>query len=576
MRAVLVLEPNVDIARRGEQTFKGRPKREPDKDQDTAASGFFDDQPPAAPISESTPARLRPVTPGKSTAEALRDFERSGAGQLMQDLTPFLGTFRASKSLRESWEGLSVVERIGGSAGLIASTAADATIVGGLVVRSLGKGSLVITATATKADDAIALRRVVKAQGKGETDITVEAATNRGYLGEVGKLADSARGDEITIAMQPAAGELKAAAKVDDILRAKRNPTKAVVEINEPLGADEIARFAEAAGDTDVNKLVLRQTVKKRPPVTAEELKEYRVLARKWRMPVREIEGLLRVEDTAKPIKASTKALARALQDEGIDVTTETVTLRRGARIRDREVREVRLQPKPPSLARGDGDVLVKVDPKVASGVKVTSRKVSRRLAFPAAIASTPPLAPTAAGEPAPAKPAIEPADKVKPTKATTTTGRSASPSPLTEPTSSKAPAPSEITDPPPPTKAPSRTTTKTAGAKKPAPRSRARFSLPDGTKLARGRYPRVVIWEQGAVDITFDLDTGVRASKRRAQPSTKSPQETLEVIRTDTTPPKPQTLDMGKVKVFITPSSLRFRQRVTGERVKRQRIRTL
>jgi hypothetical protein len=87
------------------------------------------------------------------------------------------------------------------------------------------------------------------------------------------------------------------------------------------------------------------------------------------------------------------------------------------------------------------------------------------------------------------------------------------------------------------------------------------RFKLPSGAQLDQGRYPALVTWTQGLVEITHDLDTGrtkFKAAKRAGKPS-----KTFRVLRTDDTPPPGvRRLDLGIVSVLITPESLRFRER--------------
>ncbi len=103
------------------------------------------------------------------------------------------------------------------------------------------------------------------------------------------------------------------------------------------------------------------------------------------------------------------------------------------------------------------------------------------------------------------------------------------------------------------------------------------RFRLPDNTTLPPGQFPRVVRWEQGVVDIVFDLDLGTRRSIRRAKASTRSPTQTLRVISTDRTPPPRRTLDLGFERLTITPQSLKFtliRSRARRRRVKASSVR--
>jgi hypothetical protein len=83
-------------------------------------------------------------------------------------------------------------------------------------------------------------------------------------------------------------------------------------------------------------------------------------------------------------------------------------------------------------------------------------------------------------------------------------------------------------------------------------------FRLPGDKSLAKGRYPREVTWLQGFTRITVDLDTGKRQTRHVTTPG--APRGTFKVTRTDRTPPKAQTFDLGFENIVVTGKGIRFR----------------
>ena len=82
----------------------------------------------------------------------------------------------------------------------------------------------------------------------------------------------------------------------------------------------------------------------------------------------------------------------------------------------------------------------------------------------------------------------------------------------------------------------------------KPAPKTRkarqrprpsyGTFQIPSGAALPAGRYPHVVQWPQGNVDIRYDLHSGQHTVLPRSAPSTVTPQAGFRVLRTAQNPP--------------------------------------
>jgi hypothetical protein len=119
-----------------------------------------------------------------------------------------------------------------------------------------------------------------------------------------------------------------------------------------------------------------------------------------------------------------------------------------------------------------------------------------------------------------------------------------------------------EITKPPrkPPTKQPP---TKPPTIK--VPKTLPRFKLPKGKKLPRGFFPRVVSWPQGAVQISFNLSTGVTTYESRTPDKTK-PKDGFRVTQLARTQPKERVLDMGVTDVLISSNAIRFKRSRTAK----------
>lgn len=90
-------------------------------------------------------------------------------------------------------------------------------------------------------------------------------------------------------------------------------------------------------------------------------------------------------------------------------------------------------------------------------------------------------------------------------------------------------------------------------------------FDLPgDAEKHLRpGEFPRVVSWQQGAVNITVDIDKGTR-SFGKAENTGKgvSPDDTFKIVRKDRSRPAPRTFDQGVVSMNVTQRGISFSRR--------------
>jgi hypothetical protein len=89
-------------------------------------------------------------------------------------------------------------------------------------------------------------------------------------------------------------------------------------------------------------------------------------------------------------------------------------------------------------------------------------------------------------------------------------------------------------------------------------------FKLPKGKKLPPGFFPRVVTWPQGAVQIAFNLTTGVTTYKARTPDKTR-PRDGFRVSQLARTRPTPRVLDMGVTDVLVSSDSIRFKRSRTA-----------
>ena len=94
--------------------------------------------------------------------------------------------------------------------------------------------------------------------------------------------------------------------------------------------------------------------------------------------------------------------------------------------------------------------------------------------------------------------------------------------------------------------------------ARRPKIRRRLRpdFELPDNTKL-KGKFPRVVKWNQGFTEVTLDIDTGKASFKKSGKPGT--PVSTFQVLKTDLTKPKKRKYRLGIANISVTGTGLKF-----------------
>ncbi len=277
----------------------------------------------------------------------------------------------------------------------------------------------------------------------------------------------------------------------------------------------------------------------------------------------------------------------KAVRRKGIKVKIEVDEL--GGKIPAKaktKVREIALEdlpvrgvPRQPVGPAGRGKVAVQTR-AASSGIAIKTslrRGPQRRIvvAFGPFGQPVPVSIPTKAGQPS-----------VSPV---TTPAGAPAPAPAPAPSAAPAPTPSAVPTPAPttaPTPAPGLARQRTAqpAAQRVAQRVGVAkppilppFRLPGNRSLPPGQFPRVVRWEQGVVDIVFDLDTGKQRSIRRRIASMRRPSQTLRVISTDRTPPPRRTLDLGFQRVTITPQSLKFtliRSRARRQRVKASAVR--
>lgn len=117
-------------------------------------------------------------------------------------------------------------------------------------------------------------------------------------------------------------------------------------------------------------------------------------------------------------------------------------------------------------------------------------------------------------------------------------------------------PPPGKRRPPPPPEPPPGR---------RPPP-----FDLPgDAEKaLKPGEFPRIVTWRQGLVNITVDLDRGIRSfGKAKGTGKGITPDETFQVVTKDKTRPPTKEFAQGVVKLNVTPRKVFFTRRQLNQR---------
>ena len=90
-------------------------------------------------------------------------------------------------------------------------------------------------------------------------------------------------------------------------------------------------------------------------------------------------------------------------------------------------------------------------------------------------------------------------------------------------------------------------------------------FQIPSGAALPAGRYPHVVQWPQGNVDIRYDLHSGQHTVLPRSAPSTVTPQAGFRVLRTAQIPPRAHRRRLGRVDVEVSSSGIIFHPPTRG-----------
>ena len=87
-------------------------------------------------------------------------------------------------------------------------------------------------------------------------------------------------------------------------------------------------------------------------------------------------------------------------------------------------------------------------------------------------------------------------------------------------------------------------------------------FSLPGGTTLPAGQFPKVIQFGLGIVDVTQDLQTGQVGYQKRARPAGPDPSKTFRVVSISKRPPRARVIPQGIVDINVTERSLTFKPR--------------
>ena len=90
-------------------------------------------------------------------------------------------------------------------------------------------------------------------------------------------------------------------------------------------------------------------------------------------------------------------------------------------------------------------------------------------------------------------------------------------------------------------------------------------FTLPSGHVVPNGKYPRVVQWPQGGVDIRYYTRTGTHCVIPRKTPSTETPLEGFRVLGLTKKPPVAQVRRLGGVNMEISSTGMSFRPASKG-----------
>ena len=96
-------------------------------------------------------------------------------------------------------------------------------------------------------------------------------------------------------------------------------------------------------------------------------------------------------------------------------------------------------------------------------------------------------------------------------------------------------------------------------------PTSIGGFHLPSGRVLPEGKYPRVVQWPQGGVDIRYYTRTGTHCVIPRKTPSSETPLEGFRVLGLTKKPPTAQVRRLGGMNMAISSTGMSFRPATKG-----------
>lgn len=129
---------------------------------------------------------------------------------------------------------------------------------------------------------------------------------------------------------------------------------------------------------------------------------------------------------------------------------------------------------------------------------------------------------------------------------------------------------------PPPRTPPPGEPPTKPPPTSGPPGRviSPKRFELPDGSKLAEGRFPLIVEFPLGVSIMRINLQTGRRTFRENPNP-TADPVKGFKIVSFTSEPPRKRTLDQGIVDIRVKPTGIDFiasKRVVRGLGIKRRR----